>query len=443
MKKLIFAILAVAFIFGTAQAQDGKKALKNATKAIGTYFLDQNSNKPKLKEAADAIELAAVGTETSGQFKTWETRGRIFNEIATQYAVAKQLGTGGEADLPEVEDSAYKAFESYSKAQELAEKKYEKKKAVEGIQSTQQSLYNFGIFSYESKDFEGAVKNFQAVIAAHDMLKEAGATSTLDEKQNYTDQVYVTALAALNAGQDEAGKVLFMKLYEEGTDKAAVYESLYKLNSEADLAGAYKYLEEGRIKFPDDVSLLFTEINHFLKENRLDELISKLEVAISKEPDNLSLYSTLGNVYDNLYQKASDEADTAKSDEYFANALKYYNIALEKDAKYFDAIYSIGALYYNKAAFFTVEENKILADCVKSDCMKKADAMREKAGDNFKLAFPFFKKAESLNANDINTLIALKEILVRQNDFEASKAMKERLDNVQSGVTNESSYYNE
>ena len=97
--------------------------------------------------------------------------------------------------------------------------------------------------------FDGAVKNFQAVIAAHDMLKEAGYTSSLDEKQNYTDQVYVTALAALNANQNDVGKSLFMKLYEEGTDKAAVYESLYKLNSEADLAGAYKYLEEGRIKF--------------------------------------------------------------------------------------------------------------------------------------------------------------------------------------------------
>lgn len=72
----MFAFIAVAFIFGTAQAQDGKKALKDATKAIGTYFLDQNSNKDKLQVAVDEIEKAAVGTETAGQFKTWETRGR-------------------------------------------------------------------------------------------------------------------------------------------------------------------------------------------------------------------------------------------------------------------------------------------------------------------------------------------------------------------------------
>ncbi|KAA3636988.1 MAG: hypothetical protein DWQ02_07420, partial [Bacteroidetes bacterium] len=108
---------------------------------------------------------------------------------------------------------------------------------------------------------------------------------------------------------------------------------------------------------------------------------------------------------------------------------------------YFDAIYSVGALYFNRGAFYTVEENKILEDCTKPACMKEADALKEKANELFDKAFPFFQSAEKINPNDINTLIALKEILVRKNDFDASNEMKSRLENVQGGGTNETSYY--
>ncbi len=436
----MLALLAVAFVFGTAQAQDGKKALKNASKAIGAYFLDQTNNKDKLQVAVDEIEKAATGTETAAQFKTWETRGKIYNEIASQITITRQLGTGGE-NLPKVQDPGFLAYESYAKAMELAEKKFEKKKVYEGLQATQQNLYNLGLYAYEDKNFDSAVKDFKTVIDAHDMLKAAGEESTLDDEGAFQDQLYVTGLSAINAGQNKVALEYFMKMYKAGTDKPAVYESIYKLKSDEDLAAAYKYLEEGRQKFPEDVGLLFTEINHFLKENRLNELISKLEMAIEKEPDNLSLYSTLGNVYDNLYQKAYEEGDKPKGQGYFDKALEYYNIALERDPKYFDAIYSVGALYFNRGAFYTVEENKILEDCTKPACMKEADALKEKANELFDKAFPFFQTAEKMNPNDINTLIALKEILVRKNDFDASNEMKTRLENVQAGGSNESSYY--
>lgn len=433
-------MLAVAFIFGTAQAQDGKKALKNATKALTNYYLDQ-SQKEKLQEAVNEIEMATTGTETAIDYKTWETRGKIYNEIATQIAVSRQLGMGGEATLPQVADPGYLAFESYAKALELAEKKFQIKESCEGLQAAQQNLYNLGIFSYEDKNFESAVKDFKTVITAHDLLKKQDAPSTLDDAKAYSDQVYVTALSAINAGMDDLALEYFMRMYNEGTDKPAVYESIYKLKMEEDLAGAYKYLEEGRQKFPEDVSLLFTEINHFLKENRLNELISKLETAIEKEPENLSLYSTMGNVYDNLYQKANEAGEKEKAEEYFAQALKYYTVDLEKDSTYFDAIYSVGALYFNKGAFFTVEENKILADCTKPACMKDADALRAKANENFNLAFPYFQRAERINPNDINTLIALKEILVRKDRFEDSNEIKARLENIQGGGTNETSFF--
>ena len=170
--------------------------------------------------------------------------------------------------------------------------------------------------------------------------------------------MYITGLSALNANRAADAKEYFEKLYEIKYDKPAIYEALYKIRGGSDDPAAYAVLDEGRQKYPEDVSLLFADINHHLKTNQLDVLIGKLETAIEKEPDNVTLYSTMGNVYDNLYQKEMEAKNAEKANENFGKALEYYSAALDKKPDFFDAIYSIGALYYNKAAAMTTELNE-------------------------------------------------------------------------------------
>jgi tetratricopeptide (TPR) repeat protein len=165
-------------------------------------------------------------------------------------------------------------------------------------------------------------------------------------------------------------------------------------------------------------------------------LINKLKMAIEKEPTNVSLYSTLGNVYDNLYQKEIESGSEEKATEYFNNAKDYYQQALEQDPTYVDAIYSVGALYYNRAAAMTLELNK-LSDDYSKEGIKKYEALKAEIFEEFDLALPYFKKAESLDPNDVNTLIALKEIFARKDNLELSKEFKTRLDNAQSKIPNE------
>jgi tetratricopeptide (TPR) repeat protein len=240
----------------------------------------------------------------------------------------------------------------------------------------------------------------------------------------------------------DAAKTYFDQLYEKKYDKPVIYESLYKITAtdESKMEDAYAYLEEGRKLFPDDVSLLFAEINHFLRIGKLDVLITKLETAIEKEPDNVSLYSTLGNVYDNLYQKALKANDEAAAKENFDSAMKYYQQAVDKDADYVDAIYSIGALYYNKAAVMTQDLNKY-ADDYSKEGLKKYEELKKNIFEEFDNALPFFQKAEAINPSDLNTLIALKEIYARKDDLEKSNVFKERIDRIQAGETIEDAYF--
>ena len=200
-----------------------------------------------------------------------------------------------------------------------------------------------------------------------------------------------------------------------------------------------KILTEGRAKHPDDSGLLFAEINVYLKKGKLDELTDRLKQAIVKEPTNIGLYVTLGNVYDNLYQTATKDKDDAKAKEYFELAKSYYTQATEKDPKNVDAVYSLGALYYNKAAVRTQEMNA-MPDDFSSAGLKKLQAMKDEVMALFDQALPYFQKAESLDPNDMNTLIALNEIYARKED-ELSTEFKKRLDTVKEGGKNATSHF--
>jgi tetratricopeptide (TPR) repeat protein len=436
MKQLFFLALSFLLISTAANAQD----YKDAKKAYNTFLLDAFNNKPKLKEAKEAIDKAMGAAENQAILDAWLTKGKIYNEIAAQVLQIKSTGLGKLEELPQAEAPAIEAYTAYAKALPMVTKKFETKDILTGLQAVQGNLDNFGRMAFEEQKYKLAYENFQLLLASHEELKKNAQKSILDTEEAYNYALFLTATAALLAEKNDVAKPLLEKLYQAKYDKAAIYESLYTLNAATDINAAYTYLDEGRKRYPEEISLLFADINHHLKLGKLDILIDKLKAAIAQEPNNVSLYTVLGSVYDNLYQKAETAGDKAKGDEYFNAALDYYNQAIAKDAKNVDAVYSIGALYYNKAAVTTQKMNTLENDYSKEG-LKKYKEMKEEVFAQFEKALPFFKRAESLDPNDTNTLIALKEIHAKKNELEASKEFKRRLEVIQGGGKNEKPYY--
>lgn len=453
MKKLVFAFIAFLLV-GSLSAQDHEKSYKKAKRLLGTYNMNPTDSE-KLEEAKEKIDYALTG-DLSGiknPQDPYQVKGDIYNTIANTQVAAAQMAKEGGALADKLQPSvkadnpAQEAYNALTKALELSTKSSQKKKVLKSLKENQNHVTNMGIMAYENKDFESALTNFIAVTDAHDLLKANKSESTLDGdledgKSKYDNQLYLIGLAGLNAKKYKVVKPYLVKLYEKEFDEPLIYSSLYAINAEEDAEGAYAYLEAGRKKYPNDNSLLFEEINHFLRIGKLDELIGRLDKAIAIEPNNVSLYTTLGNVYDNLYQNEVKAGNVEKEKEYFGLAYKNYETAVQKDPKNVDAHYSMGALYFNKAALVTQEMLKLNDDLSKA-AMKKYDELKKESVELFNQALPHFKKAESLNANDSNTLIALKEIYARIDDIAKSKEFKERLDTVQSGGTNPTSYFNE
>jgi len=108
----------------------------------------------------------------------------------------------------------------------------------------------------------------------------------------------------------------------------------------------------------------------------------------------------------------------------------YYQQALTIDAKSFDAVYSIGALWYNKAAAYSIELNNLSSDYSAAG-NKKYEAKKAQMDETFSKALPFFQQAEELNPKDANTLIALKEIYARQDKLDLVEQYKQKIDNLE------------
>lgn len=438
-RVLLIGVLMFLFSSG-AWSQDGKKAFKAAQKSLNQYNLD-TQDFSKLAEAKDAIDAALNDKGLQTESKGWQLMGDIYNEIVTQYVVSYRTSLGMIDSALIRGNPALTASQAYRKALDYAKKKYEARDALRGLFAMQGNLSNFGLFRYEDGRFLTAHNCFREILSIHEVLKANGEESMMDEEEVLNNQIFITGLAALNADRPAVARPYFEQLYEKYYDKPAIYEALYQIISGMEgPEAAYPVLEAGRRRYPNNVSLLFADINHYLKVDKMEELISKLQEAIRAEPQNVSLFFTLGSVYDNLYQKETESSDTLRAQRYFEQALNYYHQALGINADYFDAIYSIGVLYYNRAALITLEMNA-LSDDYSQAALQQYDALKEKVFEQFDRALPYFKRCEALDPGHINTLTALAEIFDKKDNVTLADEFKRRLEQVRNGEKLASSFF--
>lgn len=438
MKKTFLFILTFLVVgAGSIQAQDKKaikKLIKTSSKALKKYKAD-TANASKLEESQQAIEKAMKMEGAENMPETWAAKASIYqfiaqDELSTRQKkeVEAQLAAGGDAaamtpiqytfESPEAPKLAYEAL---SKAFELTEKKSGKSKIIKELEIVSRQLNDIGLYSYENKDYKSAYKLFNALVSSNEMVESNGGKPLLDDPEKIENMTFYAGLSAQYGGMADESLVVFKKLHAQGSKKIEVYDALFKANIEKDEAAALKYLEEGRAIDPENINLLFSEINFYLKKGQYDVLEGKLKEAMDKEPDNASLRAVMGNVYNDFYKK---EKDTEKADQYFSKAEDYYKQALEINDKSFEALYSLGELNYNRAAALVLKYN----DLPLNASQREADTLKSDYQNAFEKALPYFLKADDINPKDFNTVLALKEIYAKKDDFETSNKYKARLE---------------
>lgn len=397
MKKLSLLIILASFAYGV-KAQNAE--------VVNAF------NYQKFKEydkAKISIDKAILDPKTGISAKTWYYRGLIYFDITTsEDANVKVLD----------KDALDKSLESFQKSIELDVKKQYLDDCKRKIGALSPFYANKGIEQYQAKDYLEAAKNFEKFyLMKKDYLGKVDTTFA-----------YNSALATFY-GKDYNGAIpLLKRSIEIGYNQFDVHYLLaqsYLITK--DTVSAISAIAVGKEKFPTNKDLQNLEINVYLAKNQLNVLIDKLKKSIETDPQNKLLYLILGSTYESLANpknaKGEDLPKPKNNKELIDLSEKAYLSAIKIDSNLFDALYNLGAMHYNSG----VEVYNKVKDLPMSK-EKEYNAGKAKYTALFNKSLPYLEKALEIQPTDVNTLMSLKEVYAKLDNFGKSGEMKKRIE---------------
>lgn len=316
MKRIVVFFIFVLFSTSVlyAQGRDMRRA-------------DRNIDRGNLASALEHLQAAMEYEEVFDDPEFWLLKARLHLQIAI-------------SENPEyralVENPVDKADEAMINAMELDTDNEHWIQIQQNMLFLSEMVFNQGVDQYNQQNWGKASDYF---LRAYEIGKtfEAQDTTTL----------YNAALSAELGQQYEKALDLYKRLRDMKYDQPFLYSSLANISLFlGDTVGGTQYVEEGRERYPDDLELIFTEANIHIFTGDLNRAEKILDIAIEKDPDNPVLYFALAANYD---QMAQDTLYPAEKREFaFQEAISAYKKALEIDPDYFDAMFNLGALHFNK-----------------------------------------------------------------------------------------------
>jgi tetratricopeptide (TPR) repeat protein len=392
MKKVI-VLISLLIIFTSAFAQRGK---------VNSAYTNLQGG--KLTKAKELIDAASVHKKTKDNPKTWVFRGDIYVEIATSNLSGVVIDAEA---LP-------KAIEAFKRAKELDTENEYAENIKNGYKNVSIASYNTGVNFYNKKDYVSAADNFS---------KAFELKSTINETD--TNSMYNAAIAYNLGGQKEKAAVYYKKLIDIKYDDASIYKEYFDImyEKEESKEEALATLAIGRKLYPEDYSMIVSEANYFLSSNQTDKAIANLELALTYESTNHSIFHAIGTMYNMIF--TNEEKDEKTRMLAYDKAVDAYKKTIELEPMFFDANYNLGAIIFNKGVFFLEKADSLpLGD-------ESYDGLKEK-GNSFLLeALPYLEKAFEINPKDQNTLVSLKQIYTRTKNVEKYNKMKKCLEELE------------
>jgi tetratricopeptide (TPR) repeat protein len=404
MKKIILSLfLVISFTLSFAQKANVSKAKNKA--------LMEN---PDFTGAREAIKLALKDSTTKNQAETWYVAGLIGNkqnEALYQKALLKMpfdTLVKGKALM-----ESYDYFVQALKLDQLPDAKgkvkprYSKdiKNYLKDYYTVQQNLIAFGAFQYEKKNYEGAVKTFEAYL---EIPKMPIMNNEIKIDSTYYMISFYTAAAAANGKMHDKAIGIYESLKDKKYETKSVYQSLYEeYVAKKDTANFVNTLKEGLVKFPSDVWFMQNLINYYIYSGKTKDALVYLDKAIEREPKLAQYRYVKGNLEESLGNYEESRAAFDK--------------AIELDPTQAESYAGIGRIYYNKAV-------KILEASAKIKDIKVYNAEAKKAEDLFKQSLPFFKKASEVNPKEVEYKKTLKTLYYRMQMNTEFEAIKKEID---------------
>ncbi len=387
MKRFVLYLIFV-FTISVVHAQKGKVTAADS-------YLTTND----LESAKKAIDAALENEKSNVWPKTYIVAAKVYTELAKN----------GKDDK-----GVLKAYEFYKKAIELDAKGNEKgkqkgkykKDILFALTFFNSELTNAAIDGFNKEDFEKAFSAFEAVLTLNDEIAKLEGVPE-SELTVDTTIIYNCALAAYNLKDWEDAEKYFLKTIDlgfGGGDAVLLLNQVYSSTGDSTKMG--ENLQKGFMLYPDDDRILTSLIQYYLSTKQNDAALDYLNKAIEKDPENSSFFYARGVLYESI--------DKEKS-------IENYKKAIEIDPQFFNALYNVGVIYYNKGVEIQNKANEM------SD-YKEFEKTKKEAEKYWEQALPYMERALDLQPNDANVLESLKGLYYRFDRMDKYNEIKAKIE---------------
>ncbi len=177
-------------------------------------------------------------------------------------------------------------------------------------------------------------------------------------------------------------------------------------------------MADARKENPDDIGLLISEANVYLKMGNREKFKALMEEATQKDPNNAELQYNLG-----VLAAEAGNREQAK---------EYYKKAISIEPNYVDAYTNLAVAILEGESEIVEEMNGLGTSAADN---KKYDALKEKRTQLYNDAIPYLEKALDLNKTNINAAKTLMNIYSVLGETEKFKAMKVKVEQMESAAT--------
>ena len=382
MKKGVLTIAAIGLTFA-GFAQD--KFVTSAATALSQKSYD---------EAKADIDKAMSSPETNTKPKALYTKAQI-------YFTLQQI-------------EKYAALKPYREATQalikLAEVKpdYEKEEVSNNLAFGAFMYFNDANVAFNDADkskpgdkkLDEAIEWYKQTIKIHDLgggkRFEKFARRTTFDTVAANAQLYM-ARSAYYQGNLEEGINQMNKVKSNPITKSSdSYLTLLKAYSEYNAANANKLataemetIQEARVAFPNDANIRNTEMNYYLKNGKMADLVKKIEDGLKSDPANGDMNFNVALLYQGM-ASPKEGAKPANATELNNKAEAAFKKAVAASPESANYLYNFGALYFNMAYDVNEQMNKQGTSPAE---MKKYDELKKQRNAYFDQAKPMMEKA--------------------------------------------------
>lgn len=412
MKKIVMmALLAIAA--GSAMAQDA--TVKEAKKLLAKGDFDA---------AAQMLQPALTSSETLDKAAAWNLMSEIkagkFNKIQTEQMENKVKQVDAPVDTIGMNTALVEAIEAAVKCDELDQLPNEKGKVKVRFRSAAQQklpnlrlqLINAGLFEYNRKNFEGALKAWRLYLDSPEMPIFTGVADVTDvTKDQYRSEIaYYAGLVAYQM-KDYVNAEKYATISAQDPAKAAdaneilLFSKKENCKTKEDSLSYLNTVKELHKQNPTEDRFFNLLMDYYTRANDQAAMKAWAEEEIALNAQNKMAWALKGEVLMNARE--------------WDNAVECYLKAVEIDPNFVQCVFNAGVCYNSKA----IELKDQLADKTTGG-LTKANA--DKVIAILDSAKKYLEQAKDLDPNreKVNWAYPLYQIYYSLGDKENAAAME-------------------